>query len=406
MARTLSRRVVDIVRALRSVHAGMPTPLAPGSSTPPRFTAAAVLIGASVLLALDAWAMASVDSDFYLPDVFRPFTAALVVAFVASGWARPRFVRTGLRALAATLAVAVLILEAQARFGEIHNDHIMVTRDVLQRYQYRPDARVEVDRDGSDVRINSQGLWDREHAIPKPPGVYRVVLLTGSIANDGGVPYSDRFHEVLERRLAGALPDGRRIEVINVSCEGYNTQQQVRLLERVGLRYEPDLVVVGYMLTSASLQNGAYRRIGNSFFLFRFLPLFKRAATGSVCSLFEPFHRGYGFELVVRGALERLALLRRQHGFRVLVAVLPVVEDFADPLCNDLYDRVARVSRATGFETIRVVDAFRGERFERYLKPNGRWDVCHPNVAGHRRIAGALDEAIRRVIARPGGSEQ
>ena len=122
-----------------------------------------------------------------------------------------------------------------------------------------------------------------------------------------------------------------------------------------------------------------------------------------MCSLFEPFHRGYGFELVVRGALERLALLRRQHGFRVLVAVLPVVEDFADPLCNDLYDRVARVSRATGFETIRVVDAFRGERFERYLKPNGRWDVCHPNAAGHSRIAGALDEAIRRVIARPAG---
>lgn len=379
----------------------MSPPSAPRPEATPRFTTAVVLLGAAVLLALDAWAMASVDPDFYLPDVFRPFTVALVVIFVASGWARPRWLRTGTRALAATVAAAVIIQEAHARFEELHNEHIMVTRDALQRYQYRPGARAEVDRDGREVRINSLGLWDREHALPKPRDVYRVALLTGSIANDGGVPYSARFHEVLERRLAGAMPDGRRVEVINVSCEGYNTQQQVRLLERVGMRYEPDLVVVGYMLTSASLQNGAYRRIGNSFFLFRFLPLFKRAMTGSVCSLFEPFHGGYGFQLVVRGALERLALLQRQHGFRVLVAVLPVLEDFTDPLCDNLYNRVADVSRAVGFETIRVVDAFRGEAFTRYLKPDGRWDVCHPNADGHRRIAETLDAAIRRVIARP-----
>lgn len=371
-------------------------------ASPPAIVArrggATVLFGAALLLAIDAWAMASVDRDFYLPDVFRPFSAALLVVFVLTGWVRRRPVRVGLRALVGTAVVAVLLLEARARFGDIHNDHLMVTADALQRYQYRPGASVERDRQGREVRINSLGLWDREHAIPKPPNVFRVAVLTGSIANDRGVAYDDRFHELLERQLAGAV-QGRRVEVINVSCEGYNTQQQVRLLERVGLRYEPDLVIVAYMLTSATLQNGAYRRIGNSFFLFRFLPLVKRAATGSACSLFAPFYEGYGFELIVRGALERLELLRRQHRFRVLVAVLPALEDFGDARCGALYDRVAAVSRDVGFETLRVVDAFRGERFERYLKPDGRWDVCHPNAAGHQRIAEVLGAATRRVMA-------
>ena len=62
-------------------------------------------------------------------------------------------------------------------------------------------------------------------------------MLTGSIANDGSIPFEDRFFRRLETQLADAVPDGRKVEVINVSCEGYNTAQQVRLLEKVGLRY-------------------------------------------------------------------------------------------------------------------------------------------------------------------------
>jgi hypothetical protein len=357
--------------------------------------AAALLL--ALLAALDAWALASTDPDFYLPDAFRPLALGLMALFAASGlvpWPR---LRAGLRTLAAVVVVALLLLEARSRFGPAEGgDRIMATRDVLLRYRYRPGAVVDGHR--APMPINRLGLWDREYAIPKPADVYRVVVLTGSIANDGSVPFEQRFHEVLERSLQGAA-GGRRVEVINVSCEGYNTVQQVRLLERVGLQYQPDFVVLAYMLTSASLQNGAYRRVGNSFFTFRFLPMIRGAAEGSMCALFRPFHEAYSFDLVVRNSFERLALLRRQHGFRTLVAVLPVLEDFADPLCNRLYDRVDRAARESGHDSVRVVEAFRGEAFRRYVKPGQRMDLCHPNAAGHARIAAALDAAVRRGIA-------
>ena len=343
--------------------------------------------------------MASTDPDYYLPDVFRPGAIALVGLFAASGFLRWARLRAGLRVLTAVVVVAVLLLEANARYRDADEGRrIMATRDVLLRYQYRPGAEVVADRAaGQQMRINHLGLWDREYAIPKPPDVYRVVVLTGSIANDGAIPFDDRFHEVLERSLQGAV-GSRRVEVINVSCEGYNTVQQVRLLERVGLQYQPDFVVLAYMLTSASLQNGAYRRIGNSFFLFRFLPLIQGAASGSMCSAFGPFHESYSFELIVRNSFERLALLRRQHGFRALVAVLPVLEDFRDPLCNRIYDRVDRTARESGLATVRVAEAFRGEPAQRFAKPGERMDLCHPNVEGHRRIAAALDAAVRRAL--------
>ena len=115
--------------------------------------------------------------------------------------------------------------------------------------------------------------------------------------------------------------------------------------------------------------------------------------------MFAPFHDTYTFDLVVRGSLERLDLLRRIHGFRVLVAVLPVVEEYGDPVCSRLYDKVLGVARDVGFESVRVADAFQGEPASFFAKPGERGDVAHPNSEGHRRIGDAIAVAVRGMLA-------
>lgn len=357
-----------------------------------------------MVFGVEVWARWCTDPDFYLPDPFRALVLGLIAVVILSGWIRWNALRKGLRVLAFVTVAAALVSEARARFREAGSgaDRIEVSDDVVLRYHYRPFATTRVGpKHDVPLTVNSLGLLDVEHAIPKPKDTFRVVVLTGSIANDGAIPFEDRFFRRLEGQLAGAVPDGRKVEVINVSCEGYNTAQEVRLLEKVGLRYEPDLVIVGYMLTSAAIQNGAYRRIGNSFFLFRFLPLVAKAKTGSICSMFAPFHDSYTFDLLVRSSLERLDLLRQIHGFRVLVAVLPVVEEPGDPVCARLYAKVAGVARDVGFETVEVADAFKGEPASFFAKPGERGDVCHPNPEGHRRIGDFIAKAVRGMLARP-----
>lgn len=356
-----------------------------------------------VLAALDGWALSSTDGDFYLPDVFRPMALACIAIFLVTGFIRWNFPRRALRTLALVVVGAVLVLEVQSRVADRTVERIEKTDDVLLRYRYRPGAEVRGPGDPTGVRVNHLGLLDLERAIPKPPGVYRVVVLTGSIANDANVPFADRFFRQLEGQLQRAMP-GRTVEVVNVSCEGYNTLQQVRALEQVGLQYEPDLVVVAYMLTAASIQNGGYRRIGNSFFAFRFLPMLAMAQTGSACSLFAPLYERYTFDLVVRNALERLELLRQLHHFGVVVAVLPALERFDDPVCTQLYDQVIETAKQIGFPTVRVVDAFVGSPWEDFMKPGQRWDLCHPNAAGHLRIATAVSTGLLPLIAQPGPS--
>jgi hypothetical protein len=356
-----------------------------------------------LVLALEGWAWMSTDPDFYLPDPFRVSVLFLVAVTLLTGFLARRRPRRLIRLFFFLTAGAVLVLEARTRFRDpgSGSDRIVQSDDPLLRYHYRPGAELRVgpNRDIPLV-VNHLGLMDREHAIPKPKDVFRIVVLTGSIANDGVIPYDDRFYRRLEDQL-GTVPDGRKVEVVNVSCEGYSTVQQVRLLEKVGLQYEPDMVIVAYMLSSAAIQNGAYRRIGNSFFLFRFLPMLAIARTGSLCAMFAPFHDSYTFDLVVKNSFERLELLRRIHGFKTMVAVLPVVEEFDDPVCSRLYDKVVATARGAGIEAVRVADAFKGEPAIRFAKPGERYDVAHPNVEGHHRIGDTIAAAVRRMLAEP-----
>jgi hypothetical protein len=379
-----------------------PAPAPPPAAKRWRLGERAALTLLVLVFGLEGWAYWCTDPDFYLPDPFRVVVLAVIAVVALSGWIRWNRLRKGIRLVAFVTVGAMLVSEARVRFREAGSgaDRIERSDDVVLRYHYRPGATVRVGpHHDTPLTVNSLGLLDTEHAIPKPKDVFRIVVLTGSIANDGSIAFEDRFFRRLETQLAGAVPDGRKVETINVSCEGYNTAQQVRLLEKVGLRYEPDLVIVAYMLTSAAIQNGAYRRIGNSFFLFRFLPLVAVAKTGSICSMFAPFHDTYTFDLVVRGSLERLDLLRQIHGFRVLVAVLPVVEEYGDPVCSRLYDKVQGVARDIGFETVRVAEAFKGEPAAFFAKPGERGDVCHPNSEGHRRIGDSLATAVRGMLA-------
>ena len=351
-----------------------------------------------VLLWLELWAWVSADADYYLPDLFRPMAILILVVFLASGLVRRAKLRTALRAGVLFVVASALILEAYATLKPTQQDsRITISDDALLRYHYTPNAMTHAG--GSDSKIDQFGLWDDEYAIPKPADVYRIIVIGGSMGNDGNIAFADRYHAQLERELHDQGPDGETVEVINVSCEGYNTLQQVRLLEQVGLQYQPDLVIVAYQLSDPFLQDGSSRRFGNSRFLFKFLLPLNGIARGSRCGVFSPLYGNYGYHVMVQEPLERLGLLGRTHGFEAMVAVMPVVEEFDDAACVEIYDAVMTTAAATGLEGIRVPDAFVGTPAKDFRKPEAPGDLAHPNVAGHTLIAKVLSERIRAHLA-------
>jgi hypothetical protein len=117
--------------------------------------------------------------------------------------------------------------------------------DVLG-YTLEPGAEGWHRKEGrSYVRVNSDGLRDREYSKAKPPNTLRVAVLGDSYAEALQVAEEDGFTSVVERRL-GACPAaaGRAVEVINFGVSGYSTAQELLTLRRKVWAYEPDVVLL------------------------------------------------------------------------------------------------------------------------------------------------------------------
>ncbi len=90
-------------------------------------------------------------------------------------------------------------------------------------------------------RTNSHGLRDREHPLEKPPSGTRIVVVGDSFTWGYGVNDDKVYPRVLEPLLEG-------VEVINLGVTAFGTKQEFDYLKLEGLRYGPDIVILGFCL--------------------------------------------------------------------------------------------------------------------------------------------------------------
>lgn len=162
------------------------------------------------------------------------------------GWLRTEARNCALLALASIATVLGLIvslegllrLGAQGGDGEPRLDSMHVYSEAygwtLRRgFRQRTPA--------GTISVNGKGYRGREHDLARTLGVQRVVMLGDSIAFGPGVDDAETFSHRLE-----SLPNGP--EVVNLGVMGYGTDQELLKLEREGLAFGPDVVVLHFCL--------------------------------------------------------------------------------------------------------------------------------------------------------------
>lgn len=96
------------------------------------------------------------------------------------------------------------------------------------------------------IEINSVGFRDRERPYQKPEGVFRILGLGDSTTYGGGALLEETYLARVEYRL-NERAGGRPVtDIIKAGVPRYYPEAQRLLLEHYGLRYDPDLVVVGF----------------------------------------------------------------------------------------------------------------------------------------------------------------
>jgi lysophospholipase L1-like esterase len=107
------------------------------------------------------------------------------------------------------------------------------------------------------VSTNSFGMRDDEFPFEKPENSLRILVLGDSFTFGLGVEQSAIYPKQLEQIL-NRQESEFSVSVLNGGVGGYNTEQELKWLKEKGLAFDPDIVIVGFVLNDV-----IYRGISN-----------------------------------------------------------------------------------------------------------------------------------------------
>ena len=112
-------------------------------------------------------------------------------------------------------------------------------------YQYDPDMGFMIRPNSyfNSVSSNQFGFNDQDYSLQKPSGTYRVLVVGDSFNWIGGRDgnYVGRLRRMLKHHYGD-----HSIDVINAGYPGTHSGEQLVMLKKYGLQYNPDLVVLGF----------------------------------------------------------------------------------------------------------------------------------------------------------------
>ncbi|NND67861.1 MAG: SGNH/GDSL hydrolase family protein [Halioglobus sp.] len=249
---------------------------------------------------------------------------------------------------------------ADAKLGEM----IALSENENIIYRFQPDIYVRFME--QFVTINADGF--RGPVVPKakPAGIVRIVGIGDSQMFGWGVKDHETYLARMEARLTEDVP-GCRWQTVNTAVPGYNTVMEVETLKVLGLDYQPDYVVVGFIGNDLQLPHFTrvqenYLSLRKSFLLGyftqniqsvglkwaepeRWRPRFDTQIPEVVP---EPYKHMVG-KSAFAATMAELGELARAHDFEVIVVLS---NDVAVP--HPLDELVTNISREHGFHLLEL----------------------------------------------------
>ena len=130
---------------------------------------------------------------------------------------------------------------------QLENGLTIGKRDSVLGHINQPLARVSVKEPEYTVEYacNAEGFRDETaHPVPKPPNIFRILLLGDSFTWGSGVNYTEIWPVIFEQNYGNHRPN---IDIVKAGVSGYDTRQEVLYLQRLLPLFEPDVVAIAFL---------------------------------------------------------------------------------------------------------------------------------------------------------------
>jgi GDSL-like Lipase/Acylhydrolase. len=158
-----------------------------------------------------------------------------------------------------SLLLGFLAVELILRVAKVEYP-VFQTFDVNRGFSLRPNTSGWWTREGKAfVKINSDGLRDKEYSKNKKSNIIRIVLLGDSFAEARSIKLERTFWSLLEKNLNTCKKDKqKKVEIINFGVTEYGTTQQYLTLIHHAWDYDPDIIILAFFRRNDIANNSKF----------------------------------------------------------------------------------------------------------------------------------------------------
>lgn len=172
-------------------------------------------------------------------------------------YARPEFLTN--------IILLLIFLVAFFLLGEIIM-RLFFSEMIYNEYGHGPGSEMIIEK----AEYNSLGYRGPEPNMIKDKDTYRILFLGDSFTYGSGIKnLEDTYPYLVQNELSKT--NARRIESVVMAKSGYSTLDELKVLKETGLKFKPDLIIIGYFLNDAEGE-GSRKGYENMFYSHYTIP--------------------------------------------------------------------------------------------------------------------------------------
>ncbi len=248
----------------------------------------------------------------------------------------------------------------------------------------------------------------REYPYEKGGKVFRIIGLGDSFTFGQGVDLTDTYLKKLEVKL-NQNSHSLKYEVINTGHCGLNTVRELGILKSEGMKYGPDLIIIGYCLNDSEIESYQLKRLlpqrierllkwSYFYFFVKYrvnlviMKILHDKNYDYYLNLYPP-NNEKGWEMFV-SAMNEIGRIGRGKNIPVLLVIIPLMENFEKYKYARAHQQVAEVGKESGMIVLDLLPDF--IRFAESIPDYGPALLLanpsdgHPGIIAHQIISEAI----------------